>query len=92
MLSTFHGRSTTGLPRYDYWQRSRAPNILLEVFDEARDGESHAVLLDAGIRYVLWAPWIPHGDGGPDLESLTVILGPPRTDGALRWWRIDEED
>ena len=92
MLSTLHERPTTGLPRYDYWQRSEAPGVLLALFDEASEPgvDPEAFLSEAGIRYVLWAPWIGHGDGGPDLDVLTTLLGEPRIDGVLRWWRIAE--
>jgi hypothetical protein len=94
MLSTFHGRPTTGLPRYDYWERSDAPGELLRIFSEAAEPGTYAPssLADEGIRYVLWAPWIPHRDKDAiTLEELRELLGPPQEDGELRWWRIESE-
>jgi hypothetical protein len=90
MLSTLHGRPTTGLPRYDYWERSEAPQRLLDIFEEAAEAEAgpQAYLAAEGIRYVLWAPWVQHGDGGPTMQDLRDLLGPAQADGELRWWRI----
>ena len=93
MLSTFHGRATSGLPRYDYWQRSEAPEALLGMFESASapEKDAQAVLSTEGIRYVLWAPWIKTADGGPGLQDLQALLGPPQVDGELRWWRIEAD-
>lgn len=91
MLSTLHGRATTGLPRYDYWERSKAPAALLEIFESASDSDdTHRYLAEQGIRYVLWTPWVQYRDkDAVTLSELSTLLGAPQADGELRWWRIE---
>ena len=91
MLSTLYGRSTTGLPRYDYWERSKAPAALLSIFEAAGNAEdTHGYLAEQGIRYVLWTPWVQYRDkDAATLEDLSNLLGVPEADGELRWWRIE---
>jgi hypothetical protein len=88
MLSLFHGRPTSGLPRYDGW-RQRGVQQLVAWMEEAQtQPDPRTFLWQQGIRHVLWAPFIPHRDGGPDAEALTALLGPPQQDGALLWWTL----
>lgn len=88
MLSLFHGRPTSGLPRYDGW-RQRGTQQLLVWLEAAAAAEAPGEYLwQQGVRYVLWTPWIPHRDGGPDSETLTALLGPPQQDGELLFWAL----
>jgi len=88
MLSLLHGRQTSGLPRYDGWRQRGARQVMDWMEAAESEADARAFLGDQGIRHVLWTPWVPHRDGGPDADSLTALLGPPQRDGALMWWTL----
>jgi hypothetical protein len=91
MLASYHGRSTSGLLRFDSWEQDSTLE-LRKWFAEAnrsRDPADH--LAAKGVRYVLWTPWVQHEAGGPDLRYLTQMFGAPEEDGELRWWKLEED-
>ena len=91
MLASFHGRSTSGLLRFDSWNQNSTLE-LRQWFAEANRSRDPADYLAAkGVRYVLWTPWVQYESGGPDLRYLSQMFGAPMEDGKLRYWKLDED-
>ena len=72
-----------------------AKDFMLEEEEEegkeaaAEAEQPSAFMREQGVAFVLWTPFIPHRDGGPDERQLTAMFGPPQRDGELRWWAME---